>query len=89
MQAFSGTDTAEVVELLRLGEAPELENEVWLNSPAARLLTFWSAVAPKGYRFYANVYPEVDHPRWSQATEQRVGESERRPRLSLAVMVTR
>ncbi len=44
-------------------------------------LTFWSAVAPNEYGFYANVNPQVDHPRWSQATELRVGESARRPTL--------
>ncbi len=43
--------------------------------------TSWAAYAPKEYGFYANVNPEVDHPRWSQATEQRIGESGRRPTL--------
>jgi sulfoxide reductase catalytic subunit YedY len=43
--------------------------------------TTWSAYAPKEYGFYANVNPQVDHPRWSQATEQRIGESGRRPTL--------
>ena len=33
------------------------------------------------YGFYANVNPEVDHPRWSQATERRVGELDRRDTL--------
>ena len=37
--------------------------------------------APDEYGFYANVNPHVDHPRWSQATEQRIGESGRRPTL--------
>ena len=36
---------------------------------------------PNEYGFYANVNPQVDHPRWSQATEQRIGESGRRPTL--------
>lgn len=35
--------------------------------------TSWNAYAPKEYGFYSNVNPEVDHPRWSQATERRVG----------------
>jgi sulfoxide reductase catalytic subunit YedY len=35
--------------------------------------TTWSAAAPHEYGFYANVNPEVDHPRWSQATERRIG----------------
>lgn len=43
--------------------------------------TTWSEYAPNEYGFYANVNPEVDHPRWSQATEQRIGESGRRPTL--------
>ena len=37
--------------------------------------------APAEYGFFANVNPHVDHPRWSQATEQRIGESGRRPTL--------
>ena len=40
--------------------------------------TLWSTVAPREYGFYANVNPEVDHPRWSQASERRIGESGRR-----------
>ena len=43
--------------------------------------TTWSMQAPNEYGFYANVNPQVDHPRWSQATEQRIGESGRRPTL--------
>ena len=43
--------------------------------------TTWSVQAPNEYGFYANVNPQVDHPRWSQATEQRIGESGRRPTL--------
>jgi methionine sulfoxide reductase catalytic subunit len=43
--------------------------------------TSWSAYAPREYGFFANVNPMVDHPRWSQATEQRIGESGRRPTL--------
>jgi sulfoxide reductase catalytic subunit YedY len=43
--------------------------------------TTWSVAGPDEYGFYANVNPEVDHPRWSQATEQRIGESGRRPTL--------
>jgi sulfoxide reductase catalytic subunit YedY len=43
--------------------------------------TTWSQYAPSEYGFYANVNPQVDHPRWSQATEQRIGESGRRPTL--------
>jgi methionine sulfoxide reductase catalytic subunit len=43
--------------------------------------TMWSTIAPNEYGFYANVNPEVDHPRWSQATERRIGELKRRDTL--------
>lgn len=36
--------------------------------------TSWQAAAPSEYGFYSNVNPRVDHPRWSQATERRIGE---------------
>ena len=36
--------------------------------------TTWQALASDEYGFYSNVNPEVDHPRWSQATERRIGE---------------
>jgi len=39
--------------------------------------SLWMAVGPTEYGFYANVNPNVDHPRWSQATERRIGESGR------------
>lgn len=41
----------------------------------------WNLAAPHEYGFYANVNPEVNHPRWSQATERRIGEFRRRPTL--------
>ena len=41
----------------------------------------WNRVAPKEYGFYANVNPNVDHPRWSQKRERRIGEFLRRPTL--------
>lgn len=37
-------------------------------------VTSWSRAAPNEYGFYSNVNPNVDHPRWSQATERRIGE---------------
>jgi sulfoxide reductase catalytic subunit YedY len=43
--------------------------------------TTWSRAAPREYGFYANVNPNVDHPRWSQETEQRIGETGRRQTL--------
>lgn len=41
----------------------------------------WMKAASNEYGFYANVNPEVSHPRWSQATERRIGESGRRDTL--------
>jgi sulfoxide reductase catalytic subunit YedY len=43
--------------------------------------TLWNTIAPQEYGFYANVNPDVDHPRWSQATERRIGEPGRIPTL--------
>jgi sulfoxide reductase catalytic subunit YedY len=43
--------------------------------------TAWSLQTPNEYGFYSNVNPEVDHPRWSQATERRIGEFLRRKTL--------
>jgi sulfoxide reductase catalytic subunit YedY len=41
----------------------------------------WHVSQPQEYGFYANVNPAVDHPRWSQARERRLGEFSRRPTL--------
>jgi sulfoxide reductase catalytic subunit YedY len=41
-------------------------------------VSLWMAAAPQEYGFYANVNPNVNHPRWSQASERRIGESGRR-----------
>jgi sulfoxide reductase catalytic subunit YedY len=43
--------------------------------------SLWMAAAPNEYGFYANVNPEVSHPRWSQASERRIGESSRQKTL--------
>jgi sulfoxide reductase catalytic subunit YedY len=43
--------------------------------------TAWNVSAPQEYGFYSNVNPAVDHPRWSQAKERRIGEFLRRPTL--------
>jgi sulfoxide reductase catalytic subunit YedY len=43
--------------------------------------TTWNIAAPDEYGFFANVNPEVDHPRWSQASERRIGEFRRRQTL--------
>ena len=45
--------------------------------------TTWSASAPDEYGFYANVNPDVDHPRWSQKRERRIGEIAKRETLYL------
>lgn len=47
------------------------------NQPA----TTWNLENAHEYGFYSNVNPHVDHPRWSQATERRLGEFRRRPTL--------
>jgi sulfoxide reductase catalytic subunit YedY len=44
-------------------------------------MSSWMVSAPNEYGFYANVNPEVDHPRWSQARERRIGDLRRRPTL--------
>lgn len=46
--------------------------------------TTWNEMAANEYGFYSNVNPNVDHPRWSQKTERRIGEpiwKQRRPTL--------
>lgn len=43
--------------------------------------TLWSTIAPNEYGFYANVNPNVAHPRWSQSSERRIGETGRRNTL--------
>ncbi len=43
--------------------------------------TAWNMAAPHEYGFYSNVNPTVPHPRWSQASERRIGEMRKRPTL--------
>ncbi len=43
--------------------------------------TAWETMQPDEYGFYSNVNPEVDHPRWTQARERRIGEFLKRPTL--------
>jgi len=43
--------------------------------------TSWSMANPQEYGFYSNVNPKVDHPRWSQGSERRLGEFGKRPTL--------
>jgi sulfoxide reductase catalytic subunit YedY len=44
-----------------------------------RPTTFWEEIQSREYGFWANVNPEVDHPRWSQANEKVIGTDERIP----------
>ena len=44
-------------------------------------LTSWMQANPREYGFFSNVNPEVDHPRWSQASERRIGEFLKRKTL--------
>ncbi|MBI4499998.1 MAG: protein-methionine-sulfoxide reductase catalytic subunit MsrP, partial [Gemmatimonadetes bacterium] len=48
---------------------------------ATQPMNTWQLATPNEYGFYANVNPAVDHPRWSQKRERRVGESLKRPTL--------
>jgi sulfoxide reductase catalytic subunit YedY len=54
---------------------------VKIDLVAEQPTSLWMAAAPNEYGFYANVNPQVDHPRWSQASERRIGEFSRRPTL--------
>lgn len=58
-----------------------IKSIVKIDLVAEQPTSLWMAAAPNEYGFYANVNPEVAHPRWSQATERRIGEFERRPTL--------
>ncbi len=54
---------------------------VKLELVEAQPTSLWMASAPDEYGFYANVNPDVPHPRWSQSSERRIGEWNRRPTL--------
>jgi sulfoxide reductase catalytic subunit YedY len=54
---------------------------VRIRLTSAQPATSWNVSAPDEYGFYANVNPEVDHPRWSQKRERRIGELRRRATL--------
>ena len=58
-----------------------IKSIVKITLAAAKPETTWNIAAPDEYGFYANVNPRHDHPRWSQATEQRIGETGRRDTL--------
>jgi methionine sulfoxide reductase catalytic subunit len=54
---------------------------VRMRLTATRPKTAWNQAAANEYGFYSNVNPSVDHPRWSQASERRIGEFSRRKTL--------
>ncbi len=58
-----------------------IKSIVKLELVAEQPATLWSSVGPNEYGFYSNVNPDRPHPRWSQASERRIGELNRRPTL--------
>jgi sulfoxide reductase catalytic subunit YedY len=58
-----------------------IKSIVKIDLVAEMPVSLWMAAAPNEYGFYSNVNPEVDHPRWSQASERRIGELGRRKTL--------
>jgi sulfoxide reductase catalytic subunit YedY len=58
-----------------------IKSIVKISLVATQPETTWNLIAPDEYGFYGNVNPTHDHPRWSQATEQRIGETGRRETL--------
>jgi methionine sulfoxide reductase catalytic subunit len=61
-----------------------IKSIVKINFTETQPRTAWNVAAPEEYGFYANVNPQVDHPRWSQATERHIGApflAARRPTL--------
>jgi len=58
-----------------------IKSIVRIQLTESRPTTSWSIASPREYGFYANVNPDVDHPRWSQKRERRIGELTRRPTL--------
>lgn len=58
-----------------------IKSIVKIDLVAEQPTSLWMAAAPHEYGFYANVNPKVSHPRWSQATERRIGELSRRETL--------
>jgi sulfoxide reductase catalytic subunit YedY len=58
-----------------------IKSIVKITLTSAQPPTTWNLAAADEYGFYANVNPKHDHPRWSQATEQRIGEAGRRQTL--------
>lgn len=55
-----------------------IKSIVKIELVAEQPTSLWMAASPEEYGYYANVNPKVPHPRWSQATERRIGEVSRR-----------
>jgi sulfoxide reductase catalytic subunit YedY len=58
-----------------------IKSIVEIRFTATQPPTSWNLAGPDEYGFYANVNPTVDHPRWSQASERRIGEFGQRKTL--------
>jgi len=58
-----------------------IKSIVRFNFTDQRPKSYWEALQASEYGFWANVNPQVPHPRWSQATEELIGRNERRPTL--------
>jgi sulfoxide reductase catalytic subunit YedY len=58
-----------------------IKSIVKIDLVAEQPVSLWMNASPEEYGFYANVNPKVPHPRWSQATERRLGEMRRRKTL--------
>jgi sulfoxide reductase catalytic subunit YedY len=58
-----------------------IKSLVKIKLTASEPKSTWNITNAREYGFYSNVNPEVDHPRWTQATERRLGELRRRPTL--------
>lgn len=58
-----------------------IKSIVKIELVAEQPTSLWMEAAPDEYGFYANVNPDVDHPRWSQSSERRIGEGGRRRTL--------
>lgn len=58
-----------------------IKSIVKITAVADQPPTTWNRAAPNEYGFYSNVNPHVDHPRWSQATERRIGGGLFSPRI--------
>ena len=60
-----------------------IKSIVKIRLQKSRPVTTWNHQNPREYGFFANVNPHVDHPRWSQGRERRIGEWHKRPTLFL------